>query len=55
MHRGEYVPCTDTPIFYPQEDLQAARGAKLPRELQACRRIWEGEETQKYFLNDVIS
>lgn len=32
MHWGEYVPCIDTPIFYPLQDLQAASGAKLPRE-----------------------
>lgn len=32
MHRGEYVPCADTPIFYPEQDLQAAGGAELPGE-----------------------
>lgn len=32
MHRGESVPGSATPGFDPLQDLQAARGAELPRE-----------------------
>lgn len=41
MHRGESVPWSGTPGFDALRDLQAARGAKLPREGKRHRNTFE--------------